>query len=234
MHGTYGSFSAERAREANVMVEAKARAEIVKYCQKLWSRGFVSYHEGNVSARVGPNRIVCTPTATSKGEVNDALLVVTDLGGKQLAGRRKPFGELQIHLAVYRIRADVGAVVHAHPPFATALGTSGRELLCFLPESVVALGTRVPLVPLSLPGAPAVAAIEPFIAKHDAVLVAGNGVWAWGDDVEQAYLRVELVEHLAAIAHRAAVWGGPQPLPTDMVNALLELRKKAFPRLANK
>jgi L-fuculose-phosphate aldolase len=214
------------------MVEAKARGEIVRASHKLWQRAWVSYHDGNISARVGPNRVVCTPTATSKADVDEALLVVTDMGGKQLAGRRKPFSELGIHLAVYRGRADVGAVVHAHPPFATALGASGRELVCFLPESVVALGTRVPLVPLSLPGVPAAAAIEPFVGKFDAVLVAGNGVWAWGDDVEQAYLRVELVEHLAAIAHRAAAWGGPQPLPADVVEKLLEARKKAFPRLA--
>src|SRR5690349_9244390 len=109
------------------MVEAKARGEILRYSQKLWERGWVANHDGNLSARVGPNRVVCTPTATSKGDVADGDLVVTDLGGKQLAGRKKPFGELGIHLGAYRARADVAAVVHAHPPFATALGVSGRE-----------------------------------------------------------------------------------------------------------
>jgi L-fuculose-phosphate aldolase len=177
--------------------------------------------------------VVVTPTATSKADVDDGSLVVTDLGGRQLAGRTKAPGEFGVHLAIYRARADVAAVVHAHPPYATALGVSGRELLCFLPEAVVSLGTRIPLVPLALPGAPAAAALEPLLKAHDAVLVAGNGVWAWGDDVEQAYLRVELVEHLAAIAHKAAAWGGPQPLPGDMVEKLLEARKKAFPRLAS-
>jgi L-fuculose-phosphate aldolase len=215
-----------------MMLEAKARDEIVRHCHKLWQRSWVANHDGNVSARVGPNRVVCTPTATSKGDIDDGMLVVTDRAGKQLAGRRKPFGEYNIHLAIYRAREDVGAVVHAHPPFATALGVSGRELISFLPEAVVSLGTRIPVVPLTLPGAPALAAIEPFFSKYDAVLVSGNGVWAWGDDVEQAYLRLELVEHLAVIAHRAAAWGGPQPLPADMVEKLLEARKKAFPRLA--
>jgi L-fuculose-phosphate aldolase len=215
-----------------VLIEAKARGEIVRYSEKLWSRGWVANNDGNLSARVGPNRVVCTPTATSKADVTDALLVVTDFGGKQLAGRRKPFGELGIHLAAFRARADVAAVVHAHPPYATALGVSGRELVCFLPEAVVSLGARIPLVPLAAPGGPAVTAIEPFFAPYDAVLVAGNGVWAWGDSVEQAYLRVELVEHLARIAHEAAAWGGPQPLPKEMLTQLLEARKKAFPRLA--
>jgi L-fuculose-phosphate aldolase len=216
-----------------MLIEAKARGEIVRYSHALWDRGWVANHDGNVSARVGPNRVVCTPTATSKREVSDALLVVTDTGGKQLAGRRKPFGELGIHLAVYRARGDVAAVVHTHSPYATALGASGRELHSFLPEAVVSLGTRIPLVPLAPPGAPAVTAIEPFLAANDAVLVAGNGVWSWGEDVEQAYLRAELVEHLARITHEAAAWGGPQPLPTDMIEKLLEARKKAFPRLAS-
>lgn len=214
-----------------MLVEAKARIEMLRFAQKLWSRGFVANHDGNISARVGPNRVVCTPTATSKADVNDGNLVVTDLGGKQLAGRAKPFGELGIHLGAYRGRADVAAVVHAHPPFATALGVSGRELVSFLPEAVVSLGARIPLVPMAPPGTFAVAAIEPFFAAYDAVLVAGNGVWAWGDDVEQAYLRVELVEHLATIAHHAAAWGGPQSLPGEMIEKLLEARKKAFPRL---
>lgn len=215
-----------------MLVEAKARNEVARYCAALWSRGFVANHDGNLSARVGPGRVVCTPTATSKSDVTDGVLAVTDLGGRQLAGRRKPPGEFGVHLAAYRARGDVAAVVHAHPPYATALGVSGRELVCFLPEAVVSLGVRIPLVPLAAPGGPAVTAIEPFLVPYDAVLVAGNGVWAWGESVEQAFLRLELVEHLARIAHHASAWGGPQALPPDLVAQLLEARKKAFPRLA--
>ena len=113
--------------------------------------------------------------------------------------------------------------------FATGLGVSGRELVVFLPEAVVSLGARIPLVPLAAPGAAAVTALLPFVEAHDAVLVSANGVWAWGDSVEQAYLRLELVEHLATIAARAAAWGGPHPLPADVVTQCLEARKKAFP-----
>ncbi len=211
------------------MNEARVRDEIARACERMAARRWVANHDGNVSARVAPNRLVCTPTATSKELVRADGLVVTDAAGRQTGGKGKVFSELAMHLAVYRARADVGAVVHAHPPFATALGVSGRELVSFLPEAVVSLGTRIPLVPLAAPGAPAVAALEPFLAKFDAVLVAGNGVFAWGDDVEQAYLRVELVEHLATIASHAAVWGGPQPLPQDMIDKLLEARRKAFP-----
>ena len=211
-----------------MLVEARARAELVKYSARLGDRGFVANHDGNLSARVSEDRLVCTPTATSKADVDERGLVVTDASGLQLAGAKKPFGELNVHLAVYRGRADVAAVVHAHPPYATALGASGRELACFLPEAVVSLGPRVPLVPLATPGAAAVSAIGPSIAQYDAVLVQGNGVWAWGADVEQAYLRLELIEHLARIAHLAQPWVGPLPLPQEVLAPMIAARKKAF------
>jgi L-fuculose-phosphate aldolase len=211
------------------MNEARVRSEIARVCAVMADRGWVANHDGNASARIAPSRFVCTPTATHKSAVKADGLVLTDATGKQLGGRGKAFSEYAIHLAVYRARHDVGAVVHAHPPFATALGVSGRELVSFLPEAVVSLGVRIPLVALAAPGAAAVTAIEQFVAKFDAVLVAGNGVFAWGDDVEQAYLRLELVEHLATIASHAAPWGGPQPLPQEMIEKLLEARRKAFP-----
>ncbi|MBI5513112.1 MAG: class II aldolase/adducin family protein [Deltaproteobacteria bacterium] len=211
------------------MIEARAREALERYSGLLAARGWVANHDGNLSARVASNRVVCTPTATHKRDVTQGELVVTDTGGKKLSGRKGTPGEYGLHLAVYRARADVGAVVHAHPPFATALGCSGRELVSFLPEAVVSLGKRVPLVPLAAPGPAAVAALGPFFSGFDAVLVQGNGVFAWGDDVEQAFLRLELVEHLATIATHAAPWGGPPPLASDLVDKLLEARRKAFP-----
>ena len=216
------------------MFENKARAELVRHSEKLWTRGWVANHDGNLSVRVAPQRFVCTPTGTSKADVSDGSLLVTDAAGRILSGRKKPFGEYPMHLAIYRARSDVGAVVHAHPPYATALGVAARELVCFLPEAIVSLGVRVPLVPLATPGAAAVTALEPFLDGYDAVLVAGNGVWAWGEHVEQAYLRLELVEHLATIAAAAAPWGGPKALPADLVAQMVEARKKYFPRYAGK
>lgn len=214
------------------MLEASVRGEVVRHCAKLWSKGFVANHDGNVSARPAPNRIVCTPTSTSKIDVTERSLLVVDAQGKVLQGEGKPFGELPMHLAVYRGRPDVKAVVHAHPPHATALGVTGRELLVFLPEAVVSLGTRVPVAPLAIPGAEGAAALGPYIDRFDAVLAQGNGVWAWGESVEQAYLRLELVEHLATIAHHAQAWGGAPALPEPTVKKLLEARKKYFPRTA--
>lgn len=210
-------------------METRTREEIVRACGYLVTRGWVANHDGNASARVSPQRLLCTPGATHKAAIRAQDLLVTDGAGKLLSGRGKTFSEYALHLAVYKARRDVGAVVHAHPPFATALGACGRELVTFLPEAVVSLGAKVPLVPLAAPGAAAVKALEPTLLTFDAVLVAGNGVFAWGDDVEQALLRLELVEHLATIATHAQAWGGPQPLPADLIASLLEARKKAFP-----
>ena len=210
-------------------METRTREDIVRACGHLAARGWVANHDGNVSARASAQRYLCTPGATHKSALRAQDLLVTDAAGKILSGRGKTFSEYALHLAAYRARKDVAAVVHAHPPYATALGASGRELVTFLPEAVVSLGAKVPLVPLAAPGAAATKALEPFLAAYDAVLVAGNGVFAWGDDVEQALRRLELVEHLATVATHAQVWGGPQALPQEMVAALLEARKKAFP-----
>jgi L-fuculose-phosphate aldolase len=209
------------------MAEQRLRAELVDYSKRLHTRGWVANHDGNLSVRLGSGRILCTPTATSKAEVSADSLLIVDEAGARVSGKSKPFGELGLHLAVLMDRPDAQAVVHAHPPYATALGSSGRGLECFLPEAVVSLGPVVPLVPLAAPGPAAVAALRPYLLHFDAVLLAGNGALAWGDSVEQAYLRLELVEHLCRIFLLALPAGGVKPLPVALVPPLLESRRKA-------
>lgn len=210
------------------MSEARLRAELTDYSRRLHSRGWVANHDGNLSVREPAGRFLCTPTATSKAEVTPDGLVIVDEAGQKVSGKLKPFSEMGLHLAVYKQRKDVQAVVHAHPPHATALAASGRALeTTFLAEAVVSLGPLVPLVPVTAPGPAAVAALSPLVAEYDAVLVAGNGVFAWGDSVEQAYLRLELCEHLARIYLLALPAGGVRPLPTAILPGLFEARRKA-------
>ena len=209
------------------MSESTLRLQLVDTSRRLHSRGWVANHDGNLSARQSDGRFLATPTAFSKADVSAESLVVVDESGAVVGGRNRVFSEMGIHLALFKARPDVRAVVHAHPPHATALGACGRSLETFLPEAVVSLGPLVPLVPLSAPGPAAVAAIAPFAIEYDAVLVAGNGVFAWGDSIEQAYLRLELVEHLARIALLALPIGGVKPRPATMLPALLEARRKA-------
>ena len=210
------------------MNETVARRELVRYSHQMHRQGWVANHDGNLSARVEDDRIVCTPTAWSKLDVTSDDLLAVNAEGIKVSGRRRPFSELKLHLGVYRLRADVGAVVHAHPPYASAYGAARRSLPHpFLPEAVVSLGPSIPLVPLTAPGQDALDALSPWVRRCDAVIIAGNGVFAWGPSLELAYLRLELVEHLAKIAHHAETLGGVTRLEDPLLNALLKKRRSA-------
>ncbi|HJZ84662.1 MAG TPA: class II aldolase/adducin family protein [Polyangia bacterium] len=216
------------------MIDARTRAAVCDYAHRLHARGWVANHEGNLSLRLGPGRIVVTPTATSKAAVTPDSLLVVDAEGNPTEGRGKPFSEIGLHLAVYTARPDVGAVIHAHPPAATGFAVAGVALdRPLLAEAVVSLGPSIPTVPFAAPGAAAAAALQPFLGDCDVCLLASHGVLAWGQDLEQAYLRLEQVEHLARIALVARQLGGARELPKAVLPALLEARRKAFPRSAS-
>jgi L-fuculose-phosphate aldolase len=207
----------------------KLRAELVATSRRLHQMGWVANHDGNASVRLKGNRYLITPTAYSKLDVDDASLLVVDEAGKVLEGRKKPFSELELHLAAYRARPEVDVVLHAHPPYATAMGLAGAPLApVAMPEIVVSLGDRIPTVPRAMPKTPeAVKGVEAAAAQVDAMLLAGNGVLTLGVDLNQALLRLELVEHYAKILTLARAWGPVEPLAAPDVAKLLEARKRA-------
>lgn len=208
--------------------ETQLRSTLVAVSRRLWERGWVANHDGNASVRLPRQRVLCTPTGESKAALKADMLLVVDETNKVVSGRLRPFSELALHRAWYEARPDVQAVVHAHPVTATAFAVAGRELPHpFLPEAVVSLGPSLPTVPLTAPGKEAVAALAPYLFDHDVLLLGGNGVLACGDDLEQAYLRLELVEHLARIAAQAELLGGVQRLPAHLLTPLLDARKRA-------
>jgi L-fuculose-phosphate aldolase len=210
------------------MSESQKRIEVAEYARRLHARGWVANHDGNVTLRLDENRFLATPTATSKAAIGAEDILVVDESGARVSGRGKPFGEIGLHLTVYRNRADVNAVVHAHPPTATGFAVAGIPLdQPMIAEAVVSLGVGIPTVPFAAPGAAACQALAPFVVAHDAVLLAGHGALAWGADLEQAYLRLELVEHLARVALVAHQLGGVRPIPQAVIPALLESRRKA-------
>ena len=210
------------------MNESQLRQQLAATSSTIWQRGWVANHDGNLSARLPRGRLMCTPTAVSKREIRANDMLVLDETGKQLSGKGRPFSEINLHLAYYHARSDVGAVLHAHPPTATAFGVSGMTLdRPFLPEAVVSIGPMVPTVPLAMPGTEAAQALAPYLDEYDAVLLAGNGVITCGVDMEMAYLRLELVEHLAKIALAAHQLGGAAPLPPRYLQPLLAARARA-------
>jgi L-fuculose-phosphate aldolase len=206
------------------VTEHELRRELSALSKTMWERGWVANHDGNATARLSDGRLLATPTALSKRVIAPDMLLVVDDAGKVVRGRYRTFSELGLHLSVYRARADVGAVLHAHPPHATARASSGHALPCFIAEAVVSIGESIPLVPFAAPGADAERALAPFLDGYDAVLLENHGVLAWGDDPELAFLRLELVEHLSRIAHLA---GSVRALPSDVVQKLLEARHRA-------
>ncbi|HKD38938.1 MAG TPA: class II aldolase/adducin family protein [Myxococcaceae bacterium] len=207
----------------------RLRSQVVAISRRLHENGWVANHDGNASVRLNGNRFLITCSSISKREVDDASLLVVDTDGEVLEGRGRPFSELELHLAAYRARPEVDAVLHAHPPFATAFGLVNLELAPIaIPEIIVSLGDRIPTVPRFLPKDPeAVKRIEACGAEFDAMLLSGNGALTLGADLHQALLRMELVEHYAKVLHAARSLGAPAPLSSNEVEKLLAARKKA-------
>jgi L-fuculose-phosphate aldolase len=207
----------------------RLRSELVAVSHALHRRGWVANHDGNVTARIGADRYLATPTSVSKGAVTENMLIVVDGSGQRVSGEFRPFSELVLHLGAYRARADVLAVVHAHPPTATAFAVTGRGLdRPILPEAVVSLGARIPLAAYAPPGSKAYSERPgELIRLYDAILLENHGALTVGTDLEQALLRMELVEHLARIEWRARHLGGVSYLPEEDVERLLDKRAKA-------
>lgn len=184
-----------------------AREEICEAGRRLWQRGLLAGGDGNISIRTDNDRVLCTPSGDCKGFLRPESLVTLDLEGRVLDGAR-PSSEIKMHLEVYRSRQDVGAVVHAHPPYATAFSVAGIPLdRCILPEAVLTMGA-VPIAPYGTPSTDEVpASIRPWVDRCDALLLENHGAVTFGDNLALALNRMENLEHTAAIVHHALQLG---------------------------
>ncbi|NPV47968.1 MAG: class II aldolase/adducin family protein [Armatimonadetes bacterium] len=202
------------------MTEAALREAICEIGRRLWQMGMAPANAGNISALLNGGRVLCTPTGVSKGSMRPAELVVVDLAGTVLDGGAVS-SEIGLHLTCYRQRADVGAVVHVHPPAATGFACSPRPLpVEILTEAVCLLG-RVPTVPAATPGTTDVSeALQPYLPQAVAFLLANHGALTLGKDVWEAYFRMEVLEHSAQVALAALQAGGLVPIPTGMMGRL--------------
>jgi L-fuculose-phosphate aldolase len=194
-------------------------------CRWLAQRGLIAGRDGNISARAGGDRILVTPSGFMKHRLTASDVVEVDESGKRRRGRRNPTSELDLHLRILLRRSDVGAVVHAHPPAATAFALAGESLACFaLPELIFLVGP-VPLVPFGMPGTPELGdRIEPYLASHQALLLANHGAVTLGRTLEEAWIRMETLEHAARILLGARLLGRVNELNPDAVAQLEALR----------
>ena len=209
------------------MDEQTARREIVRVGQLLYERSYVVSSDGNVSVRLDDGRILATPTQTNKGRMTEDGLAVTDLEGKALNDRRAS-SELAMHLLIYRERPDIRSVCHAHPPHGSAFAVAGLAIdQPILSEVILTLGC-VPLAEYGTPSTDELTeAMRPLVKNHNALLMANHGAVAYGEDVWQAFDRLETLEHTAKIAILARALGGARDLSPDSIEKLIDVRERA-------
>lgn len=191
---------------------AEARRGIVLVCRRLYERGLIAGQDGNVSVRLGRDRVLVTPAGLSKVDVRAEDLVEVSLDGRHLRGDRSATSELAVHLAILQARDDVGAVVHAHPPAATGFAVAGETFpQNVLPELVYSVGP-VAMVPFAMPGTQALAErFTPWMAGYDAWLMANHGAVTAGPTLLVAHQRMESLEHAARILVAARALGRVVP-----------------------
>ena len=227
--GTSSSVSmvSEEDQSAKLAGDEKARAELIEFGSRLWQREYVAASEGNLSIRLGEDRFLVTRTGACLGTLAPEDLVLVDLDGQPIEGKAEATAELAGHLEVFRQRADVEAVVHAHPPYATACAVAGLALdQCVLPEAVVVLGA-VPLVPYATPWTDEVPkALKPYLTKCDAVLLANHGAMTWGPSLAAAIDKMEILETTARVTHLALSMGKLSTLDQAAVERLMQLREQ--------
>lgn len=210
----------------------RARVQIVQVCRRLYERGLIAGMEGNVSVRLESGTLLVTPAGMAKGELEPGDLVEVSLRGQRVSGYREPSSEVRLHTALYGWRPDVGAVVHAHPPVATGFAVAGEGLDAgVLPELICELGD-VPVVPYATPGTAGVgAALEPFVDRHHAFLLANHGAVTVGPSLEVAHRRMESLEQGARILLAARLVGRVRRLSADQLAELAPARTaSAAPR----
>ena len=213
------------------ITEHEARQEMVHVGRLMWERGYVAATDGNLSTRLGRDRLLVTPSGLSKGFLSEGDLVVIRADGEPLGGYQgrggRPSSEILMHLEVYRQRPDVNAVVHAHPPVATAFSIAGISLArCVIPEVIVTLG-GIPTAEYATPGTVEVPdSIRQAIRDYDAVILAHHGALTSGATLWEAYLRLERVEHTAKITLAAQQLGRVTTLSPEAVDKLASLRRE--------
>ncbi len=208
------------------MRQAQLRQEIVRVCRMLHQKNYLAGTDGNVSVRLG-DQVLVTPSGVNKGMMEEDQVITVDLKGRLLAGTGRPTSELRMHLLVYELRPEAGAVVHAHLPYATACTLAGISLLePILPEVVITL-KGIPTAAYATPGTEEVPkAIRDFIQEFDAILLSRHGAITVGQDVMDAYNKMEKLEHTARVVLAARLQGPVSPLSVSEVEKLRRLREK--------
>lgn len=199
---------------------------LANFCHLLYKKGLIAGFDGNFSVKLDNNSILITPSGLPKGFLEPDDLIVIDLTGQKISGRGEPSSETAMHLQVYQNRPEIKACCHAHPPYATAFASVGKRLPDnVLPEVLLSLGNieLVEYIPTGV--AEEWVKLADHIKINNAVLLANHGALTLGRDIEEAYLRMETVEHFARIAYLGENLGGLKPLDSKEVARLTKIRE---------
>jgi L-fuculose-phosphate aldolase len=204
--------------------EQALKQEMVMICRMMHQKNLIAGLDGNVSVKCG-DRLLTTPSGVNKGFLRMDQIIAVDRDGQVLQGEGQPTSEIAMHLGVYRLRSGVNAVIHAHPPLVTAFSIAGVSLEEFiLPEVVLSLGL-VPTAAYATPTTQEVPeSIKGLIERYDALVLERHGALTVGQDLMEAYNRMEKLEHSALVILTALQLGRVRLLPPQEVEKLIKLR----------
>jgi L-fuculose-phosphate aldolase len=205
--------------------EQTLKQEIVMICRMMHQKNLIAGLDGNVSVKCG-DHLLTTPSGVNKGFLRMDQIIMVDWEGQVVQGEGQPTSEMAMHLAVYRLRSEVGAVIHAHPPLVTAFSIAGVSLEEFiLPEVVMSLG----LVPTAAYATPTTSevpeSIQGLIERYDALILERHGALTVGQDLLDAYNKMEKLEHSALVILTALQLGRVRLLPPQEVEKLIQLKQ---------
>lgn len=209
------------------MTELELKQEICEIGRRLYNRGFAAANDGNITVRLNEREIFCTPTMVSKGFLKPEDICKVDYDGKQLAGTKRRTSEVLLHLSVYKTRPDVNAVVHCHPPHATAFAVAHEPIpKGILAEVEVFLG-EVPMAAYETPGCQGFAdTILPYTKHCNTIILANHGTVSFGPTVEQAYFNTEIIDAYCRILILARQLGRINYFTPQQTRELLDLKKR--------
>ncbi|MCH7988139.1 MAG: class II aldolase/adducin family protein [Planctomycetes bacterium] len=207
--------------------DRKLKEQICEIGRRVYNKGFAAANDGNISIRVGENEVLCSPTMICKGFMTPEDICAVDLDGNQIAGKRKRTSEVLLHLTIMKHRPDVKAVVHCHPPHATAFAVAGEAIpQCVLPEVEVFMG-EIPIAPYETPGGQKFAdTVIPFLEATNTIILRNHGTVSFGKDLQEAYWKTEILDAYCRILLLAKQVGKIEYFDERETHELLELKQK--------
>ena len=207
--------------------EKEIKEQICDIGKRIYNKNMVAANDGNISVKLNDHEFLCTPTGVSKGFMTPEYICKVDETGAVIEANEgfRPSSEIKMHMRVYAKRSDVGAVVHAHPNFATSFAIAGIPLSQpIMPEAVISLGC-VPLTPYGTPSTPEIPdSIEEYLNDFDSVLLENHGALTWSTDLLSAYMKMESLEFYAELLYKSRMLGGPEEFSKEQIAKLVEVR----------